>query len=103
MNLTSKSKKKIEHPLTTGIDKVGHHRPLSFLGDEPARFNPSHVFAGSGRLQPALVGDLLEGKTRLGADQLQNPDPMLVGERFGHQGQAGQRVGLVNQIHKGLD
>jgi hypothetical protein len=28
---------------------------------------------------------------------------MLVGERFGHQGQAGQRVGLVNQIHKGLD
>jgi len=103
LNLTSKSKKKIENSLTAGIDKMGHHRALPFLGDEPARLDSAHVFTGGGRLQPALVGDLLEGKTGLGADQLENPDPVLVGEGFGHQGQAGQGVGLVNQIHKGLN
>ena len=84
LNLTSKSKKEIENPLTAGIDKMGHHWPLAFLGDEPARFDSAHVFAGSCRLQPALVGDLLQGKAGLGADQLQNPDPMLMGEGFGY-------------------
>ena len=91
LNPASKGEQKIEHALTAGIDKMGHHRALSLLGDEPARFDPAHVFAGRGRLQPALVGDLLQGKAGLGADQLQNPDPMLMGEGFGHQGQAGQR------------
>ena len=80
LNPTSKSKKEIEHPLAAAVDEVGYHGSLALLGDEPARFNAAHVLAGGGGLQSALVGDLQKREAGLGADQLQNPDPMLVGE-----------------------
>ena len=98
-----KPKQKIENTLAAGVDKMSHHGPLAFFGHELARLDPAHVLTGGGGLQSALAGDFQQGKTGPSADQLKNSNTMLVGKGLGNQGQAGQRVGLVNRIHKRLN
>ena len=83
-----KTKEEIKDTLAAGVDEVGHHGPLTFLGHELARLDPPHVLAGGGGLQPALAGNFQQGKTGLGADQLKNSNAMLVGKGLGNQGQA---------------
>ena len=99
LNVFLKTKEEIKDTLAAGVEEMGYHGPLAFFGDQPARLDPPHVLAGGGGLQPALAGDFQKGKTGLGANQLKNPDAVLIGKGLGDQGQAGQRVGLVNRIH----
>ena len=98
-----KIEQKVQDTLAAGTDEVGHHGPLSFLGDQPARFDSAQVLAGRGRLQPALVCDLQQGEAGLIVDQLQDPDPMLVGKGFRDDGQPGQGIGLMDEAHEGLN
>ena len=101
--LPSECEEKIKNTLAPCIDEMRDHRTLPFFGDQPAQFNATHVLASRGGVQSALVGDFQQGEAGPGADQLKNPDAMLIGKRFGNQGKAGQRVGIVYHLHTGLN
>ena len=58
---------------------------------------------GRGGLQPALFGDFQKGEPGLVVDQLQDPNPMLVGEGFRDDGQVGQGIGIMHQAHEGFN
>lgn len=94
---------KIQDALAPGIQKVGDHRSIPFFRDQSAVLDPAHMFAGRGALEPALFGDFLKREAGLRTDYLQNPDAVVMGKRFGDQGQPREWVRFMNQFHNGLN
>ena len=82
---------------------MSYHRPLSLFCDQFADFNSADVFACGRILEAALAGDFLEGKARMGLNQLQDSDAVLMGKGFGYLCQLRQGAGFDRGRHGGFN
>ena len=82
---------------------MSYHRPLSLFCDQFADFDSADVFARGGILEAALAGDFLEGKARMGLNQLQDSDAVLMGKGFGYLCQLRQGAGFDRGRHEGFN
>ena len=82
---------------------MSYHWPLSLFCDQFTDFDSADVFARGRILEAAMTGDFLEGKARMGLNQLQDSDAVLMGKGFGYLCQLRQGAGFGRGRHDGFN